>query len=127
MLITATVLSGLIGAACILMGARVFWAPQAAAGFGIPGTRTEDPTFRAWLSVKGVRDMASGLFILILVAAATPDLLGWFMLAAAAIPTGDALIVLRSKGPKAVAYGVHAATAAAMIVISVVLIVAPNQ
>ena len=63
--------------------ARAFWAPQAAVGFGIPGTPAEDRNFQAWLSVKAVRDIASGLFIFILLAGATPNLLGWFMLAAA--------------------------------------------
>jgi hypothetical protein len=120
----ASVLAGLIGAGIIVIGARAFWAPQAAVGFGIPGTRTDDPNFQAWLSVKAVRDIASGLFIFILLIGAAPQLLGWFMLAATGIPVGDALIVLRSKGPKAAAYGVHGATALVMLVISVLLLVA---
>ena len=120
----ATVLAGLIGAGIIAIGVRAFRAPQAAAGFGIPDTPTEDRAFQAWLSVKAVRDIASGLFIFILVIGGTPQLLGWFMLAAAGIPLGDALIVLRGRGPKAVAYGVHGATALVMLVISVLLLVA---
>jgi hypothetical protein len=120
----ADVLTGLIGAGCIFMGANAFRAPRAAAGFGIPDTPVEDRTFQAWLAVKAVRDIASGLFIFILLAGTTPHLLGWFMLAAAGIPVGDALIVLRSNGPKAVAYGVHAATATVMLAISVLLLVA---
>ncbi|WP_405614511.1 DUF4267 domain-containing protein [Streptomyces sp. NBC_01508] len=119
----ASVLAGLIGVGIIFMGARAFWAPQAAVGFGIPGTRTEDPDFRAWLSVKAVRDMASGVFVLILLAGATPQLLGWFMLAATCVPVGDALIVLRGNGPKAAVYGIHGATAVVMLVISVLLLV----
>lgn len=70
-----------------------------------------------------MRDIASGLFIFILIIGATSDLLGWFMLAATLIPIGDALIVLRSKGPKAIAYGVHASTALVMLAISVLLLV----
>ena len=120
----ANVLAGLIGVGIIVIGALAFWAPRAAAGFGIPDTPIEDRTFRAWLTVKAVRDIASGLFIFILLAGATPHLLGWFMLAAAGIPVGDALIVLRSNGPKATAYGVHGATAVVMVVISVLLLVA---
>lgn len=118
----ASVLASLIGIGIIVIGARVFWAPHAATGFGIPNTPTEDHTFQAWLTVKGVRDMASGLFVFVLMIAATPQVLGWYLLAAAAIPTGDALIVLRSKGPKAAAYGIHAATAAVMVAISVLLL-----
>lgn len=120
----AAVVAGLIGAGIIVIGARAFWVPQAAAGFGIPGTQTGDPTFQAWLSVKAVRDIASGLFIFILLIGATPQLLGWFMLAATGIPAGDALIVRRNNGPKAAAYGVHGATAAVMLVVSVLLLVA---
>lgn len=120
----ANVLAGLIGAGIIFVGARAFWAPQAAVGFGIPDTPTEDRSFQAWLSVKAVRDIASGVFIFILLVAATPQVLGWFMLAATGIPVGDALIVLRSNGPKAAVYGVHGATAVVMLAISVLLLVA---
>ncbi|MGH3375280.1 MAG: DUF4267 domain-containing protein [Actinoallomurus sp.] len=118
----ADVLAGLIGVGIILIGAQYFWIPRAARGFGIPGTPAEDGTFQAWLTVKGVRDIASGLFIFVLLAGGTPHLLGWFMLAAALIPTGDALIVLRSKGPKAAAYGIHGATAVVAAVIAVLLL-----
>lgn len=65
-----------------------------------------------------------GVFIFILIAGATSHLLGYFMLAAAAIPAGDAAIVLRSKGPKAAAYGIHGATAVVMLIISLLLLAA---
>ncbi|WP_440107426.1 DUF4267 domain-containing protein [Streptosporangium sp. H16] len=120
----ATVLAGLVGASVIFMGVHAFRAPQAAAGFGIPDTPTEDRGFQAWLSVKAVRDIASGLFILILLAGGTTHLLGWFMLAAAAIPVGDAVIVLRSNGPKATAYGIHGATAVVILAIGALLLIA---
>lgn len=120
----ANVLAGLVGAGCVFIGARAFWAPQDAAGFGIPDTPTADRTFRAWLTVKAVRDIASGLFIFILLAVATPHILGWFMLVAAGIPVGDALIVLRSNGPKSAAYGIHGATAVVILAISLLLVLA---
>lgn len=119
----ASVLAGLIGAGIIFVGVLAFRAPRAAVGFGIPDTPTEDPNFQAWLSVKAVRDIASGVFIFVLLVAATPQVLGWFMLAATGIPVGDALIVSRSNGPKAAVYGVHGATAVVMLVISVLLLV----
>ena len=40
---------------------------------------------------------------------------GWSELAASTIPIGDAIIVLRSNGPKATAYGVHGATAGVLL------------
>lgn len=120
----ATVLAALIGAGIIAIGARACWAPQAAAGFGIPGTPTEDPAFRAWLRVKAVRDIGAGVLLLVVLVAATPQVLGWSMLAAAGIPAGDALIVLRADGPKAAVYGIHGATAGVMLVIAVLLLAA---
>lgn len=120
----AYVFAGLIGVGIIFIGARAFWAPQAAVGFGIPDTPTENPKFQQWLSVKAVRDIASGVFIFILLIGATPHVLGWFMLAATGIPVGDALIVLRSNGPKTAAYGIHGAAAVVMLAISVLLFVA---
>jgi hypothetical protein len=119
----ATVLAGLIGVAVVLMGARTFWAPRAAVGFGIPGTPAQDRTFHAWLAVKAVRDIGCGLVILVLVAGATPHLLGWCLLMAAGIPVGDATVVLRSGGPQVAVWGIHGATAAVMLTTSVLLLV----
>ena len=68
-----------------------------------------------YLSVKGVRDIASGLIAVILLAAKIPRILGWFELAASIIPIGDAMIVLRRNGPKATACGVHGATAVVLL------------
>ncbi len=124
MITIATLLAGLIGVGIIVVGALEFLAPRFAAGFGIPDTPVEDPTFQAWLTVKAVRDIGSGVLVFVVMIAATPQVLGWFMLAAAGMPAGDALIVLRNNGPKAAAYGVHGATAAVMLAISVVLLVA---
>lgn len=121
---TATALAGLIGLGVIVLSARAFWAPQAAAGFGIPDTPTEDRAFHSWLSVKAVRDIACGLFIIVVLAGASPTLLGWAMLVAASIPLGDAVIVLRSNGPRSAAYGVHGTTAVVMLGISLLLLVA---
>jgi hypothetical protein len=120
----ANVLAGLVGAGIIFVGLQEIWLPKNSAGFGIPNTRTDDPTFQAWLSVKAVRDIASGVFTFILLVGAPHHLMGWFMLAAAGIPVGDMLIVLRNKGPKATAFGVHGATAAVMLVSSVLLLTA---
>lgn len=125
----AAVLAGLIGVAIVLMGANAFRAPQAAVGFGIPGTPAHDRTFQAWLAVKAVRDLACGVAVLalalaVLLSAVPPHLLGWYLLITAGIPVGDALVVLRSGGPRATAYGVHAATAAVLVVTAVLLLAA---
>jgi hypothetical protein len=65
------------------------------------------------------RDIAIGIILLI---NGRPRLLGWLMLAISSIPVADSAIVLRSGAPKPVAYGVPWATAAVMLVGSVLLI-----
>jgi Domain of unknown function (DUF4267) len=83
----------------------------------LQGSRGDPP----YLSVKGVRDIASGLIAVILLAARMPHVLGWFELAASTIPIGDAIIVLRSNGPKATVYVVHGATAVVLLATAALL------
>ena len=116
------VLAGLTGLGIIFIGARFFIAPiPAAASFGIAVGR-DDGNAGAYLSVKGVRDIVSGLIAVILLAARMPHVPGWFELAASVIPIGDAIIVLRHGGPPAIAYGVHGATAAVLLATAALLI-----
>ncbi len=114
-------LSALIAAGIIFIGGRFLVAPSlAAAAYGVPaGT---EPRSRAYLSTKGIRDIASGLFIVIFIAYGAVHPLGWFMLAASIIPIGDAAIVLRHGGSRATAFGVHGVTAAVMLIISGLLL-----
>lgn len=52
-----------------------------------------------------MRDIASGLFVFILMAAGATQLLGWVILAATIIPLADATIVLANRGSKSIALG----------------------
>jgi hypothetical protein len=119
----AYVLAGLIAVAIIVIGARFLVAPRAAAaGYGVEpdlGQRS----VRAYLSVKGVRDIASGLFVAVLMAAGATHLLGWVLLAATIIPIADTAIVLADGGPKSIAWGVHGVTAAVMVTTSALLLI----
>jgi hypothetical protein len=128
MLITlASIVSGAIGVGIILIGARFLLAPQvAAAGYGVPVAPPGAPAGGPypWLYVKGVRDIASGIFIGILFANRAPHLLGAFMAAATLIPVGDAVIVLRSGGTRAAAFGIHGVTAAVMLAAGAALLIA---
>ena len=120
-------LSGLLGAGIIFIGARFLVAPQvAAAGFGIT-TEQHGGAADPYLAVKGVRDIASGIVVFVLLAAGTPRILGGYMAAASIIPIGDGVIVLRHHGPKATAYGVHGATAAAMLATAAILFTGAAQ
>ena len=89
-------------------------APRAATrSFGLPLPEQAD-NIAWWLRLKGVRDVASGLVLLAVVAWAQPRLLGGVLLILALIPTGDMALVLAAKGSRARAFGVHGSTAALM-------------
>ncbi|MGC4757062.1 DUF4267 domain-containing protein [Micromonospora trifolii] len=91
------------------IGARFLLVPQAAAaGYGVPARPDGDP---AYLTVKGLRDFSYGLIGLALIAFTTADAVAWFMLIVALNPLGDTVVVLRNGGTKAVAFGIHFATA----------------
>jgi hypothetical protein len=122
MIAVAYTLAGLIAAAIIFIGARFIVAPRAAAaGYGVLPDLGQ-PTTVAYLSIKGVRDIASGLFVIILMAAGATHLLGWVILAATIIPLADAGIVLNNGGSKSIAWGVHGATAVVMLMTSALLL-----
>jgi len=125
MLFTGYTLSGLIAAAIIFIGTRFYWGPAAAArDFGIANPPAPSTGITAWLSVKGTRDIASGLFVVLLMANGSPALLGEFLMVATLIPLGDAASVLRSDGKKAAAFGIHGATAVFMLATATLLLVA---
>jgi hypothetical protein len=119
----AYVLAGLLAASIIFIGARFIVAPRvAAAGYGVL-PNLDQPNASAYLSVKGVRDIATGLFVIILMVAGATHLVGWVMLAATIIPLADATIVLRNGGSKSIAWGVHGGTAAVMLITSALLLI----
>jgi Domain of unknown function (DUF4267) len=82
-----------------------------------------EPHLQAYLSAKGIRDIASGLFVAMLMAYGSVHALGWFMLIATLIPIADAMIVLRQGGSRTIAFGVHGSTAVAMLIISGLLLI----
>ncbi len=121
------------GAGIILIVARFLVAPQSAAvGYGVwrrgLGGQTQACNPYPWLYVKGVRDIASEIFIFILLAIRAPHVPRAVMAAAntaaSLILVGDALIVLRSGGTRASAFGIHGATAAVMLAASAALLLA---
>jgi uncharacterized protein DUF4267 len=104
-------------AAIIVLGFRFLVAPRPATlAFGVAADNV-----RALTAIKGVRDIASGVVLLAVWAAAGRTALGWALFAAALTPIGDALIVLTNRGKPATALGVHGATAALLIAAGLVL------
>lgn len=123
MIVLGYVLSGLIAAAILFLGARFWLAPvTAAAAFGIADTPPPSRGLAAWLSVKGTRDIVSGLFVILLMTEGSPRLLGEFMLVASLSAFGDMLSVLRSGGRKGAAFGIHGLTGLVIVAIGGCLI-----
>jgi Domain of unknown function (DUF4267) len=115
-------LSGVIAAGIIFIGCRFLLAPSTVAvAYGVPAST--EPHSRAYLSAKGIRDIASGLFTAMLMAYGSTHAIGWFMLIATLIPIADALIVLREGGSRTIAFGVHGVTAVVMLIISGLLLI----
>jgi hypothetical protein len=103
----------------LFIGARFLIVPrQAAAGYGAPARADGDP---AYLTIKGLRDGSYGLVGLALLVFAGPLAEAWFMLVVALVPIGDTFIVLRHGGTRAVAFGIHFATAVVMLLTAALL------
>lgn len=116
-------LAGLIAATILFLGLRFWLAPAiASAAFGIADTPPPSTGLTAWLSVKGTRDMVSGLFVFLLMANGSPRLLGEFMLLASLIAFGDMVTVLRSGGSRTVALGIHGFTGLVIVATGACLI-----
>ncbi|MFB4311895.1 DUF4267 domain-containing protein [Actinomadura sp. GTD37] len=115
--ITAYALATVLTLFVAFIGARFLITPRAAAaGYGVPAE-----TDVAYLEIKGLRDLTFGLLGLALIAFAGAEAAGWYMLVVALAPLGDTLIVLRHGGTKAVAFGIHFATAVTVLVSAALL------
>jgi hypothetical protein len=103
----------------IFIGVRFLVVPRAsAAGYGVPAKEDGDA---AYLTIKGLRDLTYGLLGLALLAFVSARAEAWYMLIVALVPLGDTLIVLRHGGTKAVAFGIHFATAVIVLISAALL------
>ncbi|NDZ96557.1 DUF4267 domain-containing protein [Streptomyces sp. SID6673] len=115
------VLSWIGGLGIVAIGAAYLAKNEKnAAGFGLPVLPASDA--RGWWQVKGIRDVTSGLLVIVFTFAAR-DQLALLVLVLALIPLGDMWIVLSNEGDRKAALGIHGATALAMIVAAVLLFV----
>jgi hypothetical protein len=89
-------IAALVAAGVLFNGSFYLVAPTAASkSFGLKPPAS-DPDTQAWLRLKGIRDVASGLIVLTLMRFADKRLLGLALIVYAVIPLGDMLIVLGS-------------------------------
>lgn len=105
----------LLSLAIIAIGIMYLANPRAATrSFGLPLPEA-GPNFAWWLRLKGVRDIVSGMVILVLMAWDGSRTLGIVLLVEAIIPVGDMLVILAGKGSARRALGIHGVTAVVMI------------
>jgi hypothetical protein len=115
-------LAALIAAGIIVIGCFYLVSPERMSGsFGLKPPASDADT-RAWLRLKGIRDVASGLVVLAMMVTADWRLVGIALLVEAVIPFGDMSISLGSGGRKATAFSVHGVTCAVMLVVGLLLI-----
>ena len=112
-------LAALLAVSVIIIGCFYLVFPERMTGsFGLKPPAPDDDT-RAWLRLKGIRDVVSGLVVLAMMLTADRRLVGIALLVEAVVPLGDMSIILGSGGSKAKAFSIHGVTCAVMLVVGV--------
>ena len=120
--VIALSLAALMAVAIIAIGCFYLVSPERMTGsFGLKPPAPDADT-RAWLRLKGIRDIASGLVVLTMMLTTGPRTVGIALLALAITPLGDMSIILGSGGSKSKALSIHGVTCAAMLVVGLFLI-----
>jgi len=115
-------LAALMAMAILGIGCIYVIAPERMTGsFGLKPPAPDHDT-RAWLRLKGIRDIASGLLVLTLMLSTDRHTVGIALLVLAITPLGDMSNVLASHGSKSTAFSVHGVTCAVMLVVGLFLI-----
>jgi hypothetical protein len=115
-------LAVLVSVGIIVIGCFYLASPQRILGsFGLKPPAPDTDT-RAWLRLKGIRDVAAGLAMLTLMLTTDSRTVGIILLVFAIIPFGDMSNILLSGGRKATAFSVHGVTCAVMLVAGLLLI-----
>ena len=116
------VLAALVAVGIIIIGCFYLVSPERMTGsFGLKPPAPDVDT-RAWLRLKGTRDVVSGLVLLAMMLTLDWRLVGIVLLVEAVIPFGDMSIILGSGGSKSQAFSIHGVTCAAMLVAGLLLI-----
>ncbi|MBB5341041.1 DUF4267 domain-containing protein [Tunturiibacter gelidoferens] len=115
-------LAALMAVAIIVIGCFYLISPERMTGsFGLKPPASDADT-RAWLRLKGIRDIASGLVVLTMMLTMGTRSVGIALLVLAITPLGDMSIVLGSGGSRSKALSIHGVTCAVMLVVGLLLI-----
>jgi uncharacterized protein DUF4267 len=116
------IVAALIAAGVVVIGCFYLLAPERISGsFGLKLPASDADT-RAWLRLKGIRDIALGLVVLALILTADKGSAGIALLFAAIVPFGDMSIILGSGGSKSRAFFIHGVTCAVILFVGLSLI-----
>jgi hypothetical protein len=114
--------AALIALGAIVIGCFYLGSPERILGsFGLKPPASDADT-RAWLRLKGIRDVASGLVVLTMMLTLDRRSVGIALIVYAIIPLGDMIIVLGSGGSKSRAFSIHGVTCAVMLAVGLLLI-----
>ncbi len=112
----------LVSLSIIVIGLFYIAAPERILGsFGLQPPATDAHTL-AWLHLKGIRDLASGLAVLTLLLTTDTRTVGILLLVFATIPFGDMSNILLSGGRRATAFSVHGVTCLVMLLAGFLLV-----
>ena len=112
----------LLAVGIIFIGSMYIAAPEKmTSSFGLK-LPSPDPDTRAWLRLKGIRDIVSGLIVLTFIVTTDPRTVGIAFLVESLTAFGDMSNVLGSGGSKQAAFSVHGATFTVMVVTGLFLI-----
>ena len=115
-------LAALMAVAIIVIGCFYLISPERMTGsFGLKPPASDADT-RAWLRLKGIRDVVSGLVVLTMMLTTDTRSVGIALLVEAIVPLGDMSIILGSGGSKSKAFSIHGVTCAVMLVVGLLLI-----
>jgi hypothetical protein len=114
--------AALMAAAIIVIGCFYLLSPERMTGsFGLKPPASDADT-RAWLRLKGIRDVVAGLVVLTMMLTTDTRSVGIALLVEAIVPFGDMSIILGSAGSKSKAFSIHGVTCAVMLVVGLLLI-----
>ena len=115
-------LAVLVSAGIIVIGGLYLVSPhRILGGFGLKPPAPDADT-RAWLRLKGIRDIASGVAVLALMLTTDNRTVGILLLVFAIIPFGDMSTIFVFGGRKSTALSVHGVTCAVMLLAGLLLI-----
>jgi len=112
----------LLAVGIIIIGSMYIAAPEKMTGSFDLKLPSPDPNTRAWLRLKGIRDIVSGLLVLTLILTTNPRAVGIAFLVESLTALGDMSNVLASGGSKQAAFSIHGATFAVMVITGLFLI-----